>query len=58
MKLNVTTPENNPNKEFVGVRMYTETIDRLDILATKYNVKRSAIIRHALNEFLDAQEKI
>ncbi len=53
MNLNIKTSETG-TKELVGVRMYTDTINQIDTVADKLNVKRSVIIRHAINEFLDS----
>jgi len=56
MKLNVRTAENG-TKEHIGLRLYAATVVEIDAIAEKLNVKRSVIIRHALNNFLDEQEE-
>ncbi len=40
--------------DHAGVRLYTDTLKDLDDIADRYNVTRSVLIRHALNEFLDS----
>ena len=58
MKLNIRTPETSSETEHVGLRLYSDTVKELDEMATKLNVKRSVLIRHAIHEMLDAQEII
>jgi len=54
MKLNVRTSKSDTS--FVGVKIYDETLAELDAIGEKVGIKRSALLRHALNEFLDNYE--
>lgn len=55
MKLNVRTSETGTT-EHVGIRLYTDTVEKLDSICKEKNIKRSVLIRHAINEFLDGLE--
>jgi len=48
------TPEKSASKEYLGMRIYTDTMDEIRKVAKENNVKKSVIVRHALNEFLDS----
>jgi len=52
MQLNTKTSETGVT-EHVGFRLYTDVIAAIDEVAKENKVKRSVIIRHAINEFLD-----
>lgn len=52
MQLNTKTSTIGTTQH-LGIRVYTDTLDEIDRIADKLNVKRSVIVRHAINEFID-----
>lgn len=54
MLLNMRTSESGES-EVIGIRMYTEIVQELDELCKEKKVKRSVMLRHIINEYLDAQ---
>lgn len=52
MYLNMKTVKDGAS-EIIGLRMYSETVKELDAICDELNVKRSVIMRHAINEFID-----
>lgn len=53
MRLNIRTPK-DATKEYLGLRVYGETLAEIEVLAARLNVKKSVLVRHAINEFLDS----
>tara|TARA_R110002096_G_scaffold149991_3_gene311712 strand:- start:4010 stop:4177 length:168 start_codon:yes stop_codon:yes gene_type:complete len=52
MQLNLKSSTTGDD-EVIGFRLYKETVEALDLICKENKLKRSVLLRHIVNEYLD-----
>lgn len=52
MQLNLKSSTTGDD-EVIGFRLYKETVDELNAICKEHKLRRSVLLRHIVNEYLD-----